>query len=322
MFTSFCKSSLFIFLVTLAWQCSAQSKIDTTEILTIGGIKQVIKLTGKDRSKPLFLFITGGPGLPGIYDEDTTFTNQLQNHFVVVQWDQRNCGETLKLNPSPVKLTVKVYENDTHELVNQLLTQFHRKKLALMGWSWGTVLGFYMAGNYPDLLYAYMAVSPVTNQFESETIALHMLQQKALKDNNKRASKELSTVKIPFENNSQLYYDRKWLLASSGVDISDTVTLKKYFADNAWVTELFDKAAANNLMVSLPQINCPVYFFVGRKDYQTNYSVSEKYYNKLRAPKKQLFWFEKSGHLIPFSEPVLLQKDVIDKILPQLSIGN
>jgi len=316
------KIALFLSLSSLAWPCSAQSKIDTTETLTIGGIKQVIQLSGADRSKPLLLFITGGPGLPGIYPEDTTFTNQLQKHFVVIQWDQRNTGETLKLNPSPVKLTVNLYEKDTHELVSQLLAQYHRKKLFVMGWSWGTVLGFYMAGHYPELLYAYMAVSPVTNQFESETIALHMLQQKALKDDNKTAIRELSKVKIPFENNMQIYYDRKWLLASSGGDISDTVSLKKYFADNAWVADLFDTAAVNNLMITLPKINCPVYFFVGRKDYQTNYSVSEKYYNQLKAPKKQLFWFEKSGHLIPFSEPDLLQKDVIDEILPQLAIGN
>jgi len=191
-----------------------------------------------------------------------------------------------------------------------------------MGWSWGTVLGFYMAGNYPNLLYAYMAVSPVTNQFESERIALRMLRQKAIADNNKTAIRELSLVKIPFENNLQVYYDRKWLLASNGGDISDTVSLKKYFVDNAWVGELLDKAAANNLIVSLPKINCPVYFFVGRKDYQTNYSVSEKYYNLLKAPKKQLFWFEQSGHLVPFTEPDLLQKDVIDQILPQFKMEN
>ena len=322
MFKLFRNCYYLIAILVFSGHCYAQSKIDTTETVMIGGIKQVIKVTGTDRSKPLFLFITGGPGLPGIYDDDTTFTNELKKHFVIVQWDQRECGETLKLNPSPVKLTVGLYENDTHQLVSYLLTQFHRKKLFLMGWSWGTVLGFYMAGNYPNLLYAYMAVSPVTNQFESERIALRMLQQKAIADNNKTAIRELSLVKIPFENNLQVYYDRKWLLASNGGDISDTVSLKKYFVDNAWVGELLDKAAANNLIVSLPKINCPVYFFVGRKDYQTNYSVSEKYYNLLKAPKKQLFWFEQSGHLVPFTEPDLLQKDVIDQILPQFKMEN
>jgi len=318
----FIRISLFLLLFVLTVHSKAQSRIDTTETLEIGGIKQVITLAGADRSNPLLLFITGGPGLPGIYPEDTTFTNELQKHFVIIQWDQRNTGKTLALNPSPVKLTVKLYKMDTHQLVTTLLTQYHRKKMVLMGWSWGTVLGFYMADNFSDLLYAYMAVSPVTNQLESERLALDMLRQKALKDNNKIAIKELATVRIPFQNNTQIYYDRKWLMASSGADISDTISMKKYFVDNAWVTELFDQAAENNLMVTLSTIHCPVYFFVGRKDYQTNFMLSEQYFNELKAPKKQLFWFKNSGHVVPFTEPALLQKDVIDKVLPQLNIAN
>jgi len=35
------------------------------------------------------------------------------------------------------------------------------------------------------------------------------------------------------------------------------------------------------------------------------------------APKKALFWFENSGHLIPNSEPDLLQDIIIQKILPE-----
>lgn len=125
----------------------------------------MVAVKGENRANPLFLFITGGPGLPGIYDDTKVFTNELEKQFVVVQWDQLNCGQTLKLNPSPGKLTVQLYEQDTHALVSQLLTQFQQKRLFLVGWSWGTVLGFYMADRYPQLLYAYLAVSPVVNQW-------------------------------------------------------------------------------------------------------------------------------------------------------------
>jgi esterase/lipase len=122
---------------------------------------------------------------------------------------------------------------------------------------------------------------------------------------------------VPFKNNMQVYYDRKWLAASSGTDIGDEKEFKKYFTENLWALDLFQEAMNNNLMVTLPKINCPVYFFVGHKDYQTNFSVSQAYYNELKAPKKQLFWFEKSAHLVPFTEPVLMQQIIIDQILPQ-----
>jgi pimeloyl-ACP methyl ester carboxylesterase len=312
------KLYLFASTLFLSGQCLGQTKIDTTESIQVGGIKQVVTLQGEDHSKPLFLFITGGPGLPGIYDENKLFTNELKKHFVVVQWDQRNCGQTLTLNPSPVKLTVKLFKLDTHELVTSLLKQFHRQKLFLMSWSWGTVLGFYMADNYPGQLYAFMAVSPMVNQWESERILIKELRQKAAKRKNLRAIKELSKVQIPFANGLQNYYDRKWLLLFNGEDIGDTTEFKKYFTENDQMINLSRAASNNNLMVSLPEIKCPVYFFVGRKDHQTNYLLSAQYYKELKAPKKELFWFEKSGHLIPKSEPGLLQNDVVFKILPQV----
>jgi len=299
--------------------CFAQ-KIDTTEAIRAGGIKQVVKIEGKDRKKPLFLFITGGPGSEGIYPENKAYLDDLKQHFTVVAWDQRNCGQTLKLNASPLKLTVKLYENDTHELVTALLKQFHRQKMFIMGWSWGTVLGFYMADKHPEQVYAYMAVSPAVNQWESERISLNELKQKAVQQKNKRAISELAKVKIPFENGVQNYYDRKWLSLLNNESIGDTVEFKKYFTENSEMTALFKEANYINLTTSLPKVNCPVYFFVGRKDHQTNYAISEKYYQQLKAPKKGIFWFEKSGHLIPVTEPKPMQETVIKKILPQITL--
>lgn len=308
----------FLFVAALMGsRAQAQNQIDTTEFLPVGGIKQVVKIEGADRSKPLFLFITGGPGSEGIYEENKAYLDELKMYFTVVTWDQRNCGQTLKLNPSPVRLTVALFENDTQELVAALLKQFHQQKLYLMGWSWGTVLGFYMADKHPEQLYAYMAVSPAINQWESERILLHELRQKAIAKKNKKAISELGKVNIPFENGEQNYYDRKWLSLLNGEDIGDTTEFKKYFTENGEMIALFKEANFINLTVSLPKINCPVYFFVGRNDHQTNCAISEKYYKQLIAPKKGLFWFEKSGHLIPVTEPKLMQEVVIKKVLPQ-----
>jgi pimeloyl-ACP methyl ester carboxylesterase len=87
-------ASLLILLISS--QVEAQVKIDTTEVLQVGKIKQVVKIEGVDRSKPLFLFITGGPGSEGIYQENKAYLDELKKHLTVVTWDQRNCGETLK----------------------------------------------------------------------------------------------------------------------------------------------------------------------------------------------------------------------------------
>ena len=44
-----------------------------------------------------------------------------------------------------------------------------------------------------------------------------------------------------------------------------------------------------NYSKRLPALQCPIFFMIGKKDYQTNFKVSEQYYNKLKTPIKRLF---------------------------------
>ena len=296
----------------------AQKTIDTTETLSIGGISQYITLKGADDSNPLLLFLCGGPGnsVIGVADH---FTGKLQKEFVVVQWDQREAGKTLQLNASKTPLTVRLMEQDTHDLIDSLLRQFHRKKLYLMAHSWGTVLGFYIAANYPQCLYAYIAISPLINQTRSERMTLDMLKDRAKQTGNKAELDELSRVQVPFSTWEQLYFARKWLFAFSGQPIADSDTAAvrafvKGWADT-WLP-VWNEAIGQDHFKDLPRVRCPIYFCAGRKDYQTNFSITGEYYEQLRAPKKQLFWFENSGHLIPNTEPDLLQNIIIQQILP------
>jgi pimeloyl-ACP methyl ester carboxylesterase len=288
--------------------------IDREEMVLVGGIKQYITIQGKDNSMPLLLFLHGGPGGSVMRYADN-FTTKLQEHFVVIQWDQRETGRTRLENPSPVPLSYDVFKHDTRELIQLLLRQFQREKLYLAGHSWGTALGFHIASEYPALLYAYLPIGPMINQRESERIALGIMKEKALRTGNREEMEELATVRIPFETGKQLYYHRKWLLDLAG---SKRSLSQRYVEDwSATWLKVFNEASSENLIESLPAIGCPVYFFVGRNDYQTNSKITETYYLALQAPKKALFWFELSGHSIPSSEPGRLQDLIIERILPQ-----
>ncbi len=308
---------LFIFLSGMICYSKIQAQpIDVSYAIKIGGINQWVSVKGKDVNKPLLLWLHGGPG-GSVMNKADKFTKRLQENFIVVQWDQRETGETLSLNKSPQPLTFSLFQQDTHDIIDSLLAEFHYKKLYLVGHSWGTSLGFYIADKYPELLYAFVAISPVINQQESERMTLSMLKEKAAKYGNKRETEELSKVNIPFENGEQLYFDRKWLFAFNGQKLLSITFPKKYILGWAvtWLP-VFNESVAVNLFVSIPGIKCPVYFFAGREDYQTHFAITEDYYNKLIAPKKKLFWFERSGHTIPDSEPELMQDIIITEILP------
>jgi pimeloyl-ACP methyl ester carboxylesterase len=308
------KSTILLLVLFSATISLAQTAVSSEESITIGGLQQFITIKGKDKSLPLLLFLHGGPG-GSVMNYADKFTGKLQDHFLVVQWDQRETGETRKLNVSPRPLSLAVFQNDTRELIDSLLKRFKREKLYLAGHSWGTALGFDIARKYPGVLYAYIAIGPMINQLESERIALDMMKEKASKIGDQKQAEELAHVNIPFENGEQLFYHRRWLFAFSG----SRKKLARSYVENwssTWLP-VFNEASKENLIESLPAIACPVYFFAGRKDYQTNSSITEHYYSRLSAPKKALFWFEHSGHAIPSVEPERMQKVIIEKILPE-----
>jgi pimeloyl-ACP methyl ester carboxylesterase len=304
--------SVIALLMCFAHQLMAQAPIDSVAVLQIGGIRQVISLKGNDSSKPLLLFLHGGPG-NSVMHYAQKFMGTLQEHFIVVQWDQRGVGRTLALNNPTNALTVRQFEEDTHSLIDTLLKRFNRSKLYLAGHSWGTHLGFYMAINYPERLHAYLAICPMVNQLESELIILDLMKKKASRTGNKIALRELDVVKIPFESGEQLYFHRKWVLSYMGSKV--TITKSKVEAWSSTWLPIFVDASTQNLFETAPEIKCPVYFFVGRKDFQTNSTITEKYYQKLKAPKKDLFWFERSAHSLPTTEPEKLQEIIIKQVL-------
>ena len=307
------RSYLILFVLLIGNSSFSQKPIDATEIISIGGIKQYIRIKGKDDSKPILLFLHGGPG-GSLINKIDQMTGNLQQHFIVVHWDQRESGQTLRLNKSSQPLTLDLFYDDTHELIDTLLKKFQQTKLYLAGYSWGSILGFHMADKYPGLLYAYIAISPVIDQWRSDSMSLDMLR----KTMGATARKELAQVKIPFENAEQLYYHRKWLLKHEGQNFV-SLKLRKSFVQ-AWAAtwfEVYSRACDINRFESLPTINCPVYFFVGEKDYQTSHSITQEYFKKVSAPKKELFLFERTPHGLPETDPELFQKIIVDKILPE-----
>lgn len=291
----------------------AQTSYDT---VSVGNIKQVISYSG-NKDLPLILFLHGGPGSSRMKQAEV-FSNILQKHFQVVQWDQRETGRTLAINKSSVPITLKLMENDTYQLIKLLLKKFNHKKLYLAGESWGTVPGFKMAEKHPELLNAYIAFSPVVNQIKSEQIVLEKLKTDAKEKGNIQAQKELNTVKVPFSKSEQMYYSRKWMFSYDGHPFADkdTTALKQYIEDwsKTWMPT-WNEAMKQNLFTELPKINCPVYFFLGVKDLQTNFNIAKDYFKILRAPEKDIFTFENAGHSVLTEEAEQVQKIIIDKIL-------
>ena len=60
----------------------------------------------------------------------------------------------------------------------------------------------------------------------------------------------------------------------------------------------------------------PVFFVLGRRDMQVVAEVSAKYFERIEAPRKELVWFEQSGHCSAFEEPEKFHRLMIETVRP------
>lgn len=296
-----------LFFVCLMPLVTIGGKINSSETVEIGGIKQWITLKGEDDHAPVLLFLHGGPGNSAISYADR-FTKELQKHFVVVQWDQRESGQTRVLNTSDHSLTVSLFVSDAIALIEYLTVKFSQPKIYLVGHSWGGYLGLRVAAERPDLLKGYFAMSPMINQLQSERLSLQAMQDNANKENNKEAMAELSQIEVPFKNGEQLFYHRKWLSKLMGSTTPGRERVEEWAT--TWLA-LFNEASQTNFFEFAPELKCPVYFLIGSNDYQTHFSLAESYYQQVVCKEKKLYWFTDSAHNPHLTESVKFQKIVV-----------
>lgn len=292
-----------IFLVSISLQAQP---IETAETVDIGGIKQWIKIEGTNDKAPVLLFLHGGPG-NSVMSYANRFSRGLKEHFVVVQWDQRQSGVTATRSPTaPVTLDLMI--QDTEAMVSYLYHRFGKKKVYLVGHSWGGYLALRVAGSNPSMLAACVAMSPMTSQVKSDSITLNLLKQRA--NQNKQLSKsELDKIVVPFETAHQLYLHRKGLSVLMGTSAPKENMVMDW--SKIWLP-VFKEASQADLAELLPTLSCPTYFLVGRKDMITYPQVTENYYQRLVCPEKQLYWFEQSAHNPHLTETKKFEQLIID----------
>ena len=138
----------------------APSSVQEQHKVRIGGIDQWISVRGADRENPVLLYLHGGPAAP-MMPAAWTFQRPWEDYFTVVQWDQRAAGRTYRANdPDSVAPTITIdrYMTDAIELIDWLRDTYGKRKVVLVGHSWGTVIGMRVLLERPDLLHAYVGI--------------------------------------------------------------------------------------------------------------------------------------------------------------------
>ncbi|MED4585767.1 alpha/beta hydrolase [Brevibacillus choshinensis] len=297
-----------------------KNSIATLEKVMIAGNEQWITVRGEDKNNPILLYLHGGPGHAEM-NSNPRF-RLLEKRFVVVNWDQRGSGKSFSPHLNKETLHVERYLADTHEMVELLKKRFGREKIYLAGHSWGSLLGMMEVKRNPESFYAYIGIGQFVDVTRGDKIGYEYTLNKAKEVGNQQAIRELQGIGAPpYDSLATFMQYRKWIVQLGGVFYSPTYIQDIMIPDIQKATEYTDDEKKNyevgeviltttilpelpkyNLLEMIDQVEVPVYFITGRYDYNTPYELVEQLYNKMKAPHKEIIWFEKSGHAPNYEE--------------------
>ena len=292
----------------------------------IGGIDQWISVRGRDRRNPILLFIHGGPASTEA-PVSWLYQSGWEDYFTVVQWDQRGAGKTYVANDAAVvepTITQERMVADGEEMVAWLRSHYAKRKIFVLGHSWGTLIGLEVARRHPDWLHAYIGMGQMIYGRDNERLGYEWALKAARADHNADAVKQLlALAPYPRADGSvsveQIIAQREWVIhyggltwgrpdfdyAQDAAKLSPDYTRKELSPEDGIGQSLprLLSAMTGYDVRGVTRMDCPVFIFAGRHDYETPSELAVDWLAALHAPRKGLVRFENSAHMMELEEP-------------------
>lgn len=318
--------TLWLFLIQSSAFPQAKA-VDEGRYVSIGGIDQWITIRGSDLTKPMILFLHGGPG--SVMSPYDAIYRDWQKDFVLVNWDQRGAGRTFGRNaPDAVDedywienpLTLEQMTADGIALAEYLLDAFGKEKIILIGTSWGSVPGVNMALRHPDLFYAYIGHSQFVSASAGLQQAYAQVTEMASRAGDKASQDRLKSIGAPPYDDARkvgqlIRVIKKYEAANAAPAPESWWRLSKEYNNE---TDSLDRANGDDysfihyaghkalgikpmsadidFMSGGLNFKIPVYLIQGEHDILTPKVITERYFRKINAPEKKLIVVPDAAH--------------------------
>jgi len=317
--------------------------IAVIETVNINGLNQRMIIRGRDTTKPVLLYLHGGPGDPE-FPFVRQFNSAIEDLFVVCYWDQRGAGLSYSKDIRPETMTLSQFVDDAGTVSKYLIHRFKCKKIYLLGHSWGTLLGSFTVKKYPEYFNAFIAVGQVGDQQQAEKISYDFVLGRARELKDIKAIRTLEKIGPPPYSDpkvaiEKMTKERKYVIRYGGAvkkgnfypkAVKPLLICREYsFRDKINYLKgmkfsknyLWDVIMKSNLFREIPAQQIPIYIMQGTSDYETSYKVAKEYFDALQAPVKKFFTFENSAHSPIFEEPEKFDMILKEILLEQQKDG-
>lgn len=306
--------------------------IEETMFVPLGGVQQWIQIRGDDRKNPVLLFVHGGPG--GTVSPLSSLLRPWEKDFTVVMWDQRDAGKTFVRNGPVREMSLARVSQDGVELAGFLCRHLGKRKIIVLGHSWGTMVGLGMVHARPDLFSAYVGTGQVVSIAEKEPIDYARTMARLRADHDADGIRALAAVgPPPYHTVDQLMVERSLssrhdlpaerdLLRNmlpialtapdwSLWDLYESMQSSKY-AEGA----TFDADASYDARQFGTGFAMPFFIINGRDDHVTPADLARRYFDSIRAPVKQFVALNGAGHSAVLTEPDAFLRELVARVRP------
>lgn len=295
--------------------------VASLEQIRLGGVDQWVLIRGRDRTRPVVLFLHGGPGMPAMFLAHS-FQRGWEHDFVVVHWDRSGAGKSFAARRPGSETTVSQTLRDTFELTRELQTRFAQRRIYLVGHSWGSYLGLLAIREHPEFYRAYIGTGQQSgNREEIRALqrafvshAARESEDRKLRERASGADFEISEEDL-FRFGGELRAATTFLpLLTTGLrapeyTLRDVLNVKKG-------ADLLGREMQYDVVPGLwdgeiASFDVPVFFFLGRHDFNTPSQLASEYMDRLQSPLKGVVWFEQSAHFPFFEEPDRFHQEMV-----------
>lgn len=315
---------------------SAAIGIQEERFIKLGGIDQWITIRGTNRANPVLLIIHGGPG-----DAQSLLRSTYaiyENDFTIVQWDQRGAAKTYAANPNSPPEPERV-EMDGIELAQYLCNYLGKKKILLLGHSWGAYLGIGMIQKNPELFAAYIGTGQVGSFRDSVQAQFDFLMSHARAANDQKTIDKLEAIGKPYPTTAEQYFswwsirnpympsvDSNWIKGLSQIIKTNPEFTEEYLKNWGAGMQYSGRTTVNamlgtDLSEKANTFKVPFFVIQGKEDMVAPTSVAIKYFDIVKAPTKKLILIDNAGHfaLVTNSNEFL---DALNKNVRPLALSN
>ena len=314
--------------------CYSEKGICLYDTVEINGIRQYIQIRGADRNAPLMLFLHGGPGgsVAGLCH---VLQAEWEQHFTVVNWDQRNTCKTYlanKGNATAIAQTGSIsdYMADIDAVIGYLHTVYNFEKIILAGFSWGSLIGAAYANTHGDQVSHYIGIGQHVHYTDGLRYSCEWLKEAAKDSAADKAKIQsfLESIPQPPEMNTAFMkslrsfsmlgakyiakdgkaFPLKALLTSPFLNLSEKLSMLR--GDPNLLTETYHTLMTHDFRENL-HFDMPLLFISGDEDFICPNQLLVQCFDEIEAPVKKNVVLPKATHLCFLDQPEAFRKEVV-----------